>query len=288
MAVWEITAPDGTVYEVEGEDKKGAIAALHAKIQQDVQDEYGHLPWYKKAGTAVNDIARIGSNFVTSGNRDRFAEYLGGRAPKEEQWETEKARMRAGSAGLGAELIPMLASAPLFARQGAGMATNALIGAGEGGAFGGLQAGGRNESVPEGMLTGAVTGGMVNTGGQAVKAAVKSLPRVTAKSGVALAKELGKLNIKEGLLAAGSGLTANALGAPIDTAMSVLAGVGIPAVGAMGRAVAKPAVRKAVADAARTAAKNAKENPQKYWDPATRQFLIGTGTGGVTETRRKR
>jgi hypothetical protein len=274
MGKWKFTAPDGTAYVVEGDDEEGAYQAFQDKVKQDVQDEYGHLPWYSKAGTAVNDMARIVSNAGSFGYADDLAAYMGGTDPGKERYETEKARMRAGSAGTAAEILPAFALPAFRAKSVLG---NLGLGAAEGGVFGGSLAGAHGEPIPEGMLTGAFTGGGVGAGGQLLKGALKAAPRVITKGGVGLAKDLSKLNVVHGLQAAGASLGAGMAGAPISTGAAVLGGAAVPVVGALARAIANPKMRKAVIAATKAAKEEAKKNPPKFFKPGTRQTLTGMG-----------
>lgn len=281
MGKWKYTMPDGSVYTGEGDNEDDAFAAVQKQIEQDVHDEYGKLPWYDKAATATGDISRIMTNLVTGGYRDKIAPYVHGGTPESQAYDTEKARIRAGGAGNVAEMLPMFMLPELRAGSIAG---NAAIGAAEGGAFGGLRAGAHGESVPEGILTGAATGGGVGAGGQMVKAAVKAAPRVLKQTGVAAAKELGKLDIKSAIGTGGLGLFADIIpNSPISTSMALAGASAIPVVGALGRAASNPAIRKAVKEAAKIAKTNAKKNPQKFFDPETRRLLTEGGYLGTQE-----
>lgn len=275
MATWEITAPDGTAYEVEGDNEEGAMAALQKRIEQDVHEEYSNMPWYNKAATATGDISRIIGNLVTGGYRDKLAPYIHGGTPESQAYETEKARIRAGGAGNAAEMLPLLMLPELKAASTLG---NVAIGAGEGGAFGGLRAGAHGEDVPEGILTGAATGGAVAGGAQMLRA----VPRLLKKAGVGVAKQAGKLNITHALGPGGAGMLLDAIpGSPISSATAMAGSAAIPVVGAIGRALSSPAIRESVRKATQRAAKQAKDH--KFFDPETRRLLMEGGYLGAKD-----
>jgi len=265
MGKWKFTAPDGTAYTVEGEDEDEAYAALQNKIKEDVHAEYENLPLYQKPIQAAGDIARIASNLVTGGKRDEWANYLGGGTPEEEKYKTEQARERAGSAALGAEILPMLAIPELAALRSA----PALgVGATEGAAFGGLQAAAHDEPVIPGMLAGGATGGVVGAG-SAVNSTLKNLPKSV---GLPAAKEIGKLRLIPHGVTAASGLAGAGMvpGSPIGTMAATAAGVGIPLAGMLARSAYK---------AGKTALGKAKKIPTEHWDPEIRKLLTSLGIG---------
>jgi hypothetical protein len=160
------------------------IAAEIKKIQtagqrqpEEVKAEYEGMPWYQKAATAAQDVARMASNSVTFGGRDALAGALLGRGLEGEKAMTEEARTRAGSASVAAEVLPALAlyknvpgtgqtlanaipkSMPVT-RGGAAVAGGAL----EGSAVGGLQALMEGRDVTDGQVSGAGAGALGQVG----------------------------------------------------------------------------------------------------------------------------
>ena len=140
---------------------------------EQVRSEFNEMPWYRQAGTAVDDMLRLGSSGLTFGLIDRLRPYVSGRSLEDERQLTEDARIRAGGAGtmaeVGGSMIPAMAMPTLMgavpATAGAGTRAGATLGAGalEGSAFGGLDAFGHGQDVMTGQLMGALTG----VGGQA-------------------------------------------------------------------------------------------------------------------------
>lgn len=131
-------------------------------------EEFAALPFWQKPVQAFADVARIASNAVTLGGRDRFAGYLSGRTPEEERALTAAAKERAGSAGLAAEVGGMMAPAMLTGGAttaipaAAGPLTRGLMAAGIGGAEGaglsGIQAVFEEGDVLDAMKRGAMFG----------------------------------------------------------------------------------------------------------------------------------
>lgn len=158
------------------ENARKLAAALSASPQPNVdkvRGEFEQMPWYKKAGTAVDDMLRIASNGATLDARDKYAHLLGGGTPEEERAKTEEARIRAGSAAPVAEVGGAMAPAMLMPNVSGAAAARftdpvmkfiaGIAGGGlEGSALGGLQALNRDEPVLEGQGKGAI-GGVVGT-----------------------------------------------------------------------------------------------------------------------------
>lgn len=134
------------------------------------QSEFDKLPPFAKLGTAASDVLRIGSNAITLGGRDRFANLVGGGSPEEERAKTAEARERAGSAGLMTELLGMMLPA-VGTSIGVGKAIPAISGPGlipslmrEGTA--GAIVGGTNAALEEEPVgRGAIVGGLGGLGG---------------------------------------------------------------------------------------------------------------------------
>jgi len=147
-------------------------AALSAKPQPNVdkiRSEFEQMPWYQKAGTALDDTLRLAANGATLDARDKFAYLLGGDDAETERAKTEAARIRAGSAAPVAEVGGAMAPAMLLPNVSGAMAaqfTNPILkwmagmtGAGlEGSALGGVQALNRDEPVIDGQVSGGIGG----------------------------------------------------------------------------------------------------------------------------------
>lgn len=143
-------------------------------------------PWYQQLGQAAQDVARLGSNAVTFGFRDKLAPYVTGRSVEEERAMTQEARDRAGSAGLATELmagaaVPMgAASAGMTAMRAVpstlqgvkGLAARTGAMAAEGSVYGAASALGNDQNVLEGMATGALGGAAGNLIGEGVTGVV--------------------------------------------------------------------------------------------------------------------
>lgn len=167
---------------------------------------------FGKIGQAAEDVARLASNGVTFGFRDKLAHYLGGGSPEEERAKTAQAMERAGTAGKVAELggaiatpIGMASNGLTLARlipEGAGIAGRLLLGTGlagaEGAAYGGLSAAGHDQDIKKGLATGAAFGLGGNVAGEALAAAAP-----IAKNAVQGALGIGNQNrAKQAIIAA--------------------------------------------------------------------------------------
>jgi hypothetical protein len=147
----------GKTFEIEAPDEASAMAAMGRMSggeQQGppmpsradmVNSQFDQLPWYAKAGRAVDDTARLIANGLTLGGADKLAGYMSGDVASERQ-ATQDARDRAGWAGTAAEVGGGVATAGglakagltaaraipqmgLFGRMGAGAIDGAALGA---------------------------------------------------------------------------------------------------------------------------------------------------------------
>ena len=150
--------------------------AVTPRSQAEVDKEYNAMPWYKQAATAADDLVRIGASGISFGGLDRL---LGPEAEK----ATQEARMRAGWAGVPAEVMGTLASPITRAVGGVGRVVSEalptgliprmLVGAAEGGTLGATDAGIKGKDVQDGILSGAIIG-------SAIPAALKSISGVSS------------------------------------------------------------------------------------------------------------
>lgn len=143
-----------------------------ARPAEVVQAEYDAMPWYKKAGTAADDIVRLGANGLTFGFADKLVGGLGGDTDTQRAL-TEEARIRSGGAGTVAEVgsgmaLPMGAARngiTLVGRFGTqamrglpGVLARAGLAGAEGAGYGALGAAGNDRPIDEGTLMGAIMG----------------------------------------------------------------------------------------------------------------------------------
>lgn len=131
------------------------MADPYAIRQAQVLQEFDKLPWYSKASTAADDLARLAASGISYGALDKA---LG----PDQQRLTEEARMRAGWAGVPVEIGGAIAS-PITRTVGAGAnmlrggnsALNMLISGGEGGLLSALQSAMSDGNVAEDAKQGA-------------------------------------------------------------------------------------------------------------------------------------
>ena len=143
-----------------------------------VQSQYDAMPWYQKAGTAVQDMALIGADTLSGGFSDKGAAYLQSKLDGKSyddtlagyRQKTNDARSRAGTAASAADILALASPASAIGKiaKGANIAADApravkfglgLLGsAGASGTYGAYSAAGHDESVPEGMAYGAAGG----------------------------------------------------------------------------------------------------------------------------------
>lgn len=162
-----------------------------------VRSQFEAMPWYGKAARATGDIARLAVNGVTFGFADKGLSMLSGDVASERQ-ATEDARIRAGSAGMVAEIGAGVGTglgaakagltAARFIPQGltGGKRLAALMGAGavDGAAMGGLSGAGNTDDgeYMRRMAEGAAVGGAIGGAAPAVVAGIKKVaePAVNA------------------------------------------------------------------------------------------------------------
>ncbi len=146
-----------------------------------VQSEFDAMPWYQQAGTAAGDIIRQAGHGASLGLTTKLAESLG---MEDARQNVEDARIRSGSAGataeLGASMLPLMALpelAPAVAAQNPVIrgGAKAAIGALEGAAVGGVEAGAGNEDVVDGQIGGAISGILGQGAASAIKRGVNAV-----------------------------------------------------------------------------------------------------------------
>jgi len=177
MATFDITRPDGSVWEVDANSPEEAHKMLNDKLQGErnvkEQQEFKDLPTWQKPLKAADDLARTTADFFTAGMLDRL---LGG----ENVAKTEAARSRAGGADIAANVVGGVAAIPsavprVIGAVGGGPLARGIVGtgvaAGEGALQGGIQAAGHERDIGPEVAGGAVLGGL----GQAT-AGVMSAP----------------------------------------------------------------------------------------------------------------
>lgn len=182
--------------------------AIQEAKQSRIRQEYEDLPTWQKPIVAASDIADIGMEGLTFGMGNRLAAGL--RAPFTDKTydeelqamrdKTNEARIRAGSAGVAADVlgsvaVPMAAAgrgATLMGRLGTGTMTGAKgvagrasLAAAEGAGYGAAQAAGRGEDIEQGAMFGLLGGGggsvAADALGAGVQAASRGLNRVMGK-----------------------------------------------------------------------------------------------------------
>lgn len=134
-----------------------------------IRSAFDGMPWYMKPVQAADDIVRIIANGMTLGLADKIVGKMTG---EDEEFKTEEARARAGSAGTVAEIIGMLAPASATSKiVGAAIGLtrktvgeSALREAIAGGILGGSQAAIEDDDI--------LTGGILGMAGGAVGGAV--------------------------------------------------------------------------------------------------------------------
>ena len=170
------------------EDIRKLDAESAANPPRDVKAEYDEMPWYKQAGQATADSLRLLSNGLTFGFRDKMAAAagIGGddyeSALAAQRAETGDARTRAGSAAMPLEVLGgattggaaskmglslldrVPATLPLWQR----MLGASAAGAGEGVAYGALDALGNDRDVREGAKNGMIAGGIMGPVGELI------------------------------------------------------------------------------------------------------------------------
>lgn len=174
-----VSPPSPSEPLMEGAGGDGAISPDVAR-QKSVIDEYEAQPWYSQAGTALDDMLRLGSNGITFGFRDKLAQFAGGGTPEEERAKTADASIRAGFPGDLAEAGGMMAFPGLGLEKAATKvitpATSAIQklltygsgAAGEGAIVGGLDAAGHDQNIAEGAKRGMVFGPLARLGVEAI------------------------------------------------------------------------------------------------------------------------
>lgn len=186
MSNFELTGPDGKVYDVEADDMSKAVKDL-ARYRQDQMNqsytkEANEAPFWAKPFMAADDVARVGADTLSLGFLDKVLDkYKGG---DEQSLRTNAAKNRMGWAGTATEGAALAAALPTaipkaVAAVGGGRAvraaTGALTGATEGAAYGGVSAAGHDQDVPEGSTIGGITGVFGPALGSAINKTTKKI-----------------------------------------------------------------------------------------------------------------
>lgn len=197
MAIFELQAPDGTIYEVDAPDEMSAVNAfsqmqgggLQEQRPLTAKQEYDQLPWYQQIPQAADDIARAVANGITFGFADKLAGYMGGEGTTAERAKSADARERAGLAYDAAQLAGGMRTALSAGNAGLTLlgagGTAGMTGAGglaartglaglEGAGYGVLDALGHDTNVTEGALLGAALGGGLNLAGEGINAVTRA------------------------------------------------------------------------------------------------------------------
>lgn len=203
MPTYEVEA-GGKRYQIEAPDEAGLMNAVKslggeqaAPAPAPAAPQEDNSPWYSKLGRAADDMVRIGANAATFGYADKLAGYAGGEGTEAERAKTQGARDRAGSAAYAGDVLGGVAgmgignaavgAIPGVAKVGAAvgnMLPKAGVGglmartagmAGQGAAYGALDATGHDTDVGQGALVGALAGGAGNVAGEAVSAGVNKV-----------------------------------------------------------------------------------------------------------------
>lgn len=165
---------------------------------------YESLPEWQKPLVAAQDTLDLATSGATFGFGNKLA--AGIRAPFTDKTYSEElaalrqrddeARQRAGSAGVGAELVGAVATPMALANRGAtllgrfgtagmtggtGLAARTGLAAVEGTGYGALTAAGNDQDVSEGALFGLLGGGAGNLAGEALSAGISKVAGVFNK-----------------------------------------------------------------------------------------------------------
>lgn len=159
-------------------------------------EEYNELPWYMQAAQAADDTVRFIANGATLGYADKFAGYMGGEGTEAERAKTARAKERAGSAAVAAELIGSMAPATALAKgasavglAGKNLASRTASVATQGGLLGAGQAMGYDEDPLMGAGIGLLAGAGGNLLGEGLTAGVSKLVGILNKAPKTLTPE---------------------------------------------------------------------------------------------------
>lgn len=185
MPKFELTGPDGKVYDVEAADMSQAVKDLgryrQDQMNQAFTKEANDAPAWAKPFMALQDVARVGQDTLSLGFLDKFADKMGGTGD-EQSLKTAAAKNRMGWAGTGLEAASLAGALPTAIPKvvraiGGGPAvrttTGALTGATEGAAYGGGSAVGHDQDVSEGSAIGGITGVLGPVIGSAINKGAK-------------------------------------------------------------------------------------------------------------------
>ena len=83
MATFEIQAPDGSVYQIDGQNEAGAVSALKKLLDTEAkpkvsnaQAQFDAAPFYAKPFIAAHDLAKIGVDTLSGGYADKVGAYF--------------------------------------------------------------------------------------------------------------------------------------------------------------------------------------------------------------------
>jgi hypothetical protein len=170
---YTLELPDGRKLTVEANDEASAMAgakewfaANPAKPAEQqgppvpskaemVRLQFDNMPWYKKAGTAADDIVRLGVNGASFGFADKGFGFNSPEDTAKQRQLTEEARIRSGLAGTVAEIGGGIGTG--VGAAGAGLTAARFIPqtATGGGRLAGLMGAGAVDGAAMGALSGA-------------------------------------------------------------------------------------------------------------------------------------
>lgn len=202
MPTFEITTPEGKVFNVTGDNAQGAHAALMKSLAQSpqtapaqqasgmqpidnsqgraaqVQDTYNQSPWYQKAAQAFSDDATLaadGATFGYAGKAIKAANnalgYNGDALNQKYLQDLQDAKSRAGSAGIAAQIggamLPMSKAAEIgvTATRIPGIVGKLLGLSIDGAGYGALDASGHDQNIGAGSMLGAAGGALGQAAG---------------------------------------------------------------------------------------------------------------------------
>jgi hypothetical protein len=167
MATYQITQPDGSVYEADADNPESAHKIIKDHIQQNlnesVQKKFDDAPMWAKPLIAAHDVGSTALSSATLGGWDKAMGLITGR---DEAAMSEAIRNRMGGAQYAADFLGGAVSptgvGSAVARVGGGPLARAITGGiaatGEGALQGGVQSAIKGEDIVPGTLAGAAGG----------------------------------------------------------------------------------------------------------------------------------
>ncbi len=186
MAEFVLTDPTGAKYKVTADSMEAATKQLDSYRQDQVTksstEEANSAPEWAKPLLAMKDVARVGGDTMSAGliskGIDAATNYLAGTPGGDaEQLKTQAARDRMGWAGTALDVGLMGRFMPTMVPKavgavGGGPAVRTIAGAGaaagEGAAYGGVNAATHDQDVTEGAAVGAGAGILGNAAGNLI------------------------------------------------------------------------------------------------------------------------